>query len=754
MTQFDALLLRQIQEAASWVPLQRLVAEQGMRMAPRLLAAAAARAARLHAAADAARRGEEEAARVAAHRASLRLRRAQSEAAAVAAATEAAAADEEVGGTVWGGEQSDFEVARRAGGMPAPAQQPQPWPPPRPHLHQEQQQQQQQQQDAAPRLPAHKPKYSRDDYHAFLMALADLAASRLPPWAAEHCEAAEQRGAAGSGGGGGSEGGGGCAQGLPAGEEAPDGAAAAEAAAAGGGDGSGGGGDGSGSGGGGGGGGGGGVRTHSLSGVHMSASSAAELLWAYAKIGFHPGHASVGAWAGVVAAKARSADDVALCQAVWALAVLGHVPWERHWGALLAQLAARLPRLKARGLANVLWALATLEQTPSGGFMRAFWAASRGRLAGDAAPQALSNLLWAAARLGVAPPVDWLDAWLAAAAGERLGAWRGGDAANALWAFATLRMPGWVPQRRAGAVGAAWQQPGGRGLDTGYRVARVQLGLQGLCHPLRLPLAARTVTAPAAAPPTPPSATATRPAGGFRSCWRSAGRASTSSAAGSSRRWCGPAPRWGSRCRRACSATCCPPSCSAAVSRAACGAAMPGRPSRLPATKQGDASSAAQAASDKERAAGGVVPGSASSQPWQAVRPPTATQHSTTRHSTTQHNTTQHTATCAPRSLAQGARLGAAAVGPRAPRRGAAGALARGRGGLHLAPPALLRPAGLWQRAVGALAARRGAGPAVAIQVGAPQRPGRGCARPLPRAPAARRRLGGLFAAPRMPGRG
>lgn len=89
----------------------------------------------------------------------------------------------------------------------------------------------------------------------------------------------------------------------------------------------------------------------------------AHVLWAFAKLGYHPGDAHTGAWVAAFEARMGEADAVSLSQFVWALAT---APGRMEPGEqlLLSYEAAALRRLRhfsAQGVSNVLWAFAKLE---------------------------------------------------------------------------------------------------------------------------------------------------------------------------------------------------------------------------------------------------------------------------------------------------------------------------------------------------------------------------------------------------------
>lgn len=148
----------------------------------------------------------------------------------------------------------------------------------------------------------------------------------------------------------------------------------------------------------------------------FNAQESANVVWALAKLGWSPDHAT---WAGLNASVARTARDMdarAVALTLWAYATLGERPRRDALDALEAKIERfeplsidgslslrdrQGPSMRARDVSNIWWAFVTLELAPGDAARRALERASVRVLteSRDVTPADVANQSWALAAL-------------------------------------------------------------------------------------------------------------------------------------------------------------------------------------------------------------------------------------------------------------------------------------------------------------------------------------------------------------------
>ncbi|GIL58675.1 hypothetical protein Vafri_13671 [Volvox africanus] len=167
------------------------------------------------------------------------------------------------------------------------------------------------------------------------------------------------------------------------------------------------------------------------------------LLWAYGKIGCHPGEDFLSALLPRLQPLLPAAGPTGLSQALWGLARMGHVPPEPFlfdfYGA--ADRALRMPSANPQHISNLLWAMVMLRlQAPQELISQAL-AVLDGKLQA-ATPQALAITAWAVVQVGErAPPEVWWHR-IQQAALQLKGKLQPQDISHLVWATARSGHPG------------------------------------------------------------------------------------------------------------------------------------------------------------------------------------------------------------------------------------------------------------------------------------------------------------------------
>ncbi|GLI59605.1 hypothetical protein VaNZ11_001535, partial [Volvox africanus] len=174
------------------------------------------------------------------------------------------------------------------------------------------------------------------------------------------------------------------------------------------------------------------------------------LLWAYGKIGCHPGEDFLRALLPRLQPLLPVAGPTGLSQALWGLARMGHVPPEPFlsdfYGA--ADGALRMPSANPQHVSNLLWAMVMLRlQAPEELISQAL-AVLDGKLQA-ATPQALAITAWAVVQVGErAPPEAWWHR-IQQAALQLSGKLQPQDISHLVWATARSGHPGPQPWLQA-----------------------------------------------------------------------------------------------------------------------------------------------------------------------------------------------------------------------------------------------------------------------------------------------------------------
>ena len=176
-----------------------------------------------------------------------------------------------------------------------------------------------------------------------------------------------------------------------------------------------------------------------LRGFNMiRARQIANLLWSYAKLGYHGNHSIVRHLSDQV--PTVTVDDFEpqhLANTLWAWATMRHLPSVDAFAALERRMLACVDDFIPRNIANTLWAWANMRHQPPADALAAL---ERRMLAcvDDFRPQNLSNTVWAWATMGHLPSARALAALerrMLACADDFIPQ----NIANTLWAWATMR---------------------------------------------------------------------------------------------------------------------------------------------------------------------------------------------------------------------------------------------------------------------------------------------------------------------------